>query len=73
MVRVPRGVFWSTKMNAVPSMRTALPLDGEVGVNLFAADRFGIAVSCQRHGEPDLFVEQVEQPEPAVPVENRIS
>jgi hypothetical protein len=35
-----------------------LPLDGEVGVGLFDVDGFGIAVSCQRGGEPVLFIEQ---------------
>src|SRR5207302_11493675 len=35
-----------------------LPLDGEVGVGLFDVDGFGIAVPCQRRGEPVLFIEQ---------------
>ena len=47
-----------------------VPLDGEFGVGLFDVDGFGIAVSCQRRGEPVLFIEQ---PSISGSVENRIS
>ena len=34
------------------------PLDGEVGIGLLEVEGFGIAISCQRRGEPILVIEQ---------------
>ena len=34
------------------------PLDGEVSVGLFDVDGFGVPISCQGRGEPNLSIEQ---------------